>query len=144
MIEYIKGDLFTTKDKIIAHGCNSHGVMGSGVAKIVKEKFPAAYEGYVNGDHHLLGTNIYVNCGDVVIANCITQKGYGSTGDKFVSYDAVDSCTKRLKVYCNRYGIDSISMPKIGAGLGGGDWDILEKIIEKNIDNVHVKVYYLE
>jgi hypothetical protein len=37
-IEYIKGDLFTTKCKYIAHGCNSQGVMGPGVAKLIKEK----------------------------------------------------------------------------------------------------------
>ena len=144
-INYIKGDLFTSKDLLIAHGCNDCGVMGSGVAKTIKERFPAAYEGYKNGDHHLLGHNIYVNCDGVVIANCITQKGYGFAGDKrFVSYDAVDSCMSRLCNYCIRYGIKSISIPKIGAGLGGGDWAIIEKIIERAFKDVTVNIYVLD
>ena len=31
----------------------------------------------------------------------------------------------------------------IGAGLGGGDWDIIEKIIEKSCPDIEVVVYQL-
>jgi len=48
MIEIIKGDLFTTDCKVIAHQVNCTGTMGSGVAKIVKEKFPEVYKIYHN------------------------------------------------------------------------------------------------
>ena len=36
MIEYIKGDLFSEPHKIIDHVVNCYGVMGSGVAKIIR------------------------------------------------------------------------------------------------------------
>ena len=45
-IIYKKGDLLTTDADIIVHGCNCQGVMGSGVAKQIKEKFPNAYTIY--------------------------------------------------------------------------------------------------
>ena len=46
-IEYRKGDLFQTEIKTIVHGCNAQGVMGSGVAKIIRDKYPKAYDRYV-------------------------------------------------------------------------------------------------
>ena len=45
-IEYRNGDLFSTEIKYILHGCNSRGVMGSGVAFIVKNLYPKAFEEY--------------------------------------------------------------------------------------------------
>lgn len=32
-------------------------------------------------------------------------------------------------------------MPKIGAGLAGGNWDIIEQIINEEIGDVEVRVY---
>lgn len=43
----LNGDLFKTPFEIIAHQVNCQGVMGSGVAKQVKEKFPYVYSTYV-------------------------------------------------------------------------------------------------
>jgi hypothetical protein len=34
-------------------------------------------------------------------------------------------------------------MPKIGAGLAGGNWDIIAKIIEEESGTVEVRVYVL-
>ena len=42
MIRYEKGDVLTTNDDIIIHGCNSAGVMGAGVALAIKRKYPKA------------------------------------------------------------------------------------------------------
>ena len=36
-IEYRQGDLFQTDVRHIVHGCNAQGVMGKGVAKLVKD-----------------------------------------------------------------------------------------------------------
>lgn len=78
-IEYINGDLFSTNVRTIAHGCNAQGVMGSGVAKIVKALYPEAFSEYraVNIKSGLvLGEIITVPCKnkDKIIINAITQK----------------------------------------------------------------------
>lgn len=101
---YKSGDLFSTKDKAIAHGCNTMGVMGSGVAKIVKEKYPFAFNGYYThfnkmveeGNHHeFLGECVATYKDDMFIFNLITQNLTGNDGMKYVSYDAVDSAVKK-------------------------------------------------
>lgn len=149
MINYIQGDLFTTKDRLIAHGCNARGVMGSGVAASIKKMYPGAFEAYKMGPYDVMGTVIYhvsrsYDSRGTVIANCITQSEYGLTKNhRYVSYDALDTCMSNIHFYCIDNNIGSISIPKIGAGLGGGDWAVIEKIIQSKLDNILVNVYYL-
>lgn len=155
-IEYIKGDLFSTSIKTIVHGCNAQGVMGSGVAKVIKERYPKAYDRYrkeYEQYHHLkLGHIIPVPCGDrindpvnyKIIVNAITQEFYGRDGSRYVSYDAVAECMSTINKFFEVYGIDEVAMPQIGAGLGGGDWNVLSTIIESEMKNVKPVVYVLE
>ncbi len=72
-----------------------------------------------------------------VILNCITQEFYGKDNKRYVSYDAVDECMQELNIY------EEIAMPKIGAGLGGGDWSVIEAIINHRLNDRKVTVYYL-
>lgn len=145
MIEYIKGNLFSAKHPMIAHGCNAQGVMGSGVAKIIKEKFPEAY--IIYKEECASGLNMpfvsYWAGNGTIIANCITQKYFGYNGVRYVLYDYVDYCMEELnsKMICS--GIEYVAMPKIGSGLGGGDWRVIEAIINSRLSNQLVKVYEL-
>ena len=36
-----------------------------------------------------------------------------------------------------------IGMPKIGAGLGGGDWNIIKEIIEEELNGIDVTIVSL-
>ena len=158
-IKYVKGDLFSTDIKCIAHGCNTAGVMGSGVAAIVKKKYPETFkvykisctppEGVAESDFRrdLLGKTVIVNEKDKVIFNMFTQgdwsRAYG-TETRYASYDAIDECFQNAnELISNEYEDKRLAIPMIGAGLGGGDWDIIEKIIEKSCPDIEVTVYQL-
>jgi len=123
-IEYRKGDLFQTEIQTIIHGCNAQGVMGSGIAKIIREKYPKAYERYVSEhqNHGLaLGKLIVVPCGDKkndptnykIIVNAITQEFFGREDVRYVSYDAVDDAMVRINQFAETYGITEVAMPQI-------------------------------
>ena len=154
-IEYVKGDLFSTSIKTIVHGCNAQGVMGSGVAKIIREKYPRAYDRYRNEyelhQHLKLGSIIAVPCRDYeapdtvrVIVNAITQEFYGRDGKRYVSYDAVAEAMQHINRFFDVYGITEVAMPMIGAGLGGGDWKVISAIIESELKNVKPVVYSID
>lgn len=149
MITYKKGNLLDSTDVVIAHGCNARGVMGSGVALAIREKYPWAFEAYRNDPFRSLGTVIPSGIttleGSKIVLNCITQQNYGrDPNTRYVSYDAVDECMKLINamlpamIYNN-----AISMPKIGAGLGGGNWEIIEAIINYRLKDVDVTVWEL-
>lgn len=151
-IEYIKGDLFDTEIYVIMHGCNAQGVMGSGVARIIRERFEAAYktyaERYRNSGLHM-GVNIPVLAIDSktgnekIIVNSITQNYYG-TDRRHADYEAIASVMKDINRYCRMHGYEKIALPKIGAGLAGGDWNVISAIIESELKDVQPVVYYME
>lgn len=162
MINYVKGDLLTTPDRIIVHGCNAQGVMGSGVAKAIRAKYPKAFDDYsakcVNHRHYeypieqLMGVLIpSVQPDGKIILNAITQERYGKDGQKYVSYDAVDEVMYKIEhglmfkdiTGVRRIKSTNISMPKIGAGLGGGDWGVIESIIKHRLKDHNVTVWEL-
>jgi O-acetyl-ADP-ribose deacetylase (regulator of RNase III) len=149
-IEYRKGNMFDTDIKVLAHGCNSHGVMGSGVARIVRDDYPEAYNMYVDvvkgaayEDIDLMGTVIPVETKGKVIINAITQHDYGRDGRRYVSYDAVSDAMININDWCVKYGETHVAMPQIGAGLGGGDWNVIEAIILSELTDVQPVVYIL-
>jgi O-acetyl-ADP-ribose deacetylase (regulator of RNase III) len=152
-IEHRKGNLFDTDIKLIVHGCNAHGVMGSGVAKIVRDDYPEAYEQYKaeyelardNGEFALeMGSVGFVKSNGKVIGNAVTQYNYGGKeGVRYVDYEAVSNSIHEIIDWCLNNGHTQFAMPKIGAGLGGGNWDIIEMIIADDLrgHGVHCVVY---
>jgi len=152
-IEYIKGDVTLAESGVIVHGCNAQGVMKSGVAKAIKEKFPEAYDAYMtkhkSEDGLVLGENIHavskslIDDKIIVVTNAITQEFYGKDNKRYVDYDAIRSCMRNIAFSFD--GMTStVAMPKIGSGLGGGDWKTISAIIEEELSNYDVKVYHLD
>lgn len=133
MIKTNKGNLLDVTSGIIVHGCNAQGVMGSGIALAVKQKYPGAYEIYKSiyeANSLFLGDIAWyeVTHGKLFIANAVTQEKYGRDGKRYVNYAAIVQCFKEAisTAYSCRY---DLHFPCIGAGLGGGDWYIIEQLI---------------
>lgn len=113
----------------ILHGCNCFCTMGKGVAVDIRNRWPAAYAvdlDTAKGDKDKLGTFSSYRDGYITVINAYTQydykRAYGESGDIF-EYQAFKNIMDRLPPF------DLIVMPKIGAGLAGGNWDRIEKII---------------
>lgn len=70
---------------------------------------------------------------EVIVVNAYTQQFYG-THRRQVEYGALRSCFKELAVRVQGWNPKlRIAYPKIGAGLGGGDWDIIAPIIDEEL-----------
>lgn len=140
----IKGDLLKTGYKYIAHGCNAQGRMASGVAKAIRAKYPKAYDDYMGSKldgSMAMGVEIFSEQPDgKVVINMITQSDYGYDGDRYVSYDAVAEAFERTN---KRIPGETVAIPMIGAGLGGGDWKVIEAIINSTTPDLKVFVYAL-
>lgn len=151
-IKYIQGDVTEATQLIIGHGCNAQGKMNSGVAKAIRTKFPAAYRAYKEahdrGDLEV-GSNVVAVEGEFdsdqykIVFNMITQEYYGHDGKQYCDYDAIRSCLKYLNELAEALGETEIALPKIGAGLGGGDWNIISKIIEEESITFQPIIYFL-
>lgn len=147
MIKYVKGDVLRSNATLVAHGCNCRGGFGSGVALAVANKYPKTRRYYLdkfNTEGWELGDVQFVRETDNrVIANCATQDAYLPRGRKHADYPAIRKCMQTVKEFASANGL-SIAIPKIGAGLAGGNWVLIEKILQEVFTDYDVTVYYLE
>ena len=133
MFNIQRGDLFTVENGYIMHGCNAQGVMGSGVARIIRNKYPEAYERYAEQrPNYILGEVIPVKVGDdLTVINAITQDFYG-TDRRHADYDAIRQAMKGAThlVTTDQFSTTrELHMPFIGAGLAGGEPEVILQIM---------------
>ncbi|MBU1566557.1 MAG: macro domain-containing protein [Proteobacteria bacterium] len=135
-----KGDLIVLtlegRFDVIVHGCNCFCSMGGGIARAIQEKFPEAYSAdlaTIKGDQKKLGSfsfaTINRNGREVTIVNGYTQFQYHGA-NVLVDYDAVRKLFANIK---REFSGKRIGYPKIGAGLAGGDWQIIASIIDEEL-----------
>jgi O-acetyl-ADP-ribose deacetylase (regulator of RNase III) len=145
-INYIKGD--ATKpigngNKIIAHCCNDLGGWGLGFVIALSRRWDAPEKAYraMSKDDMVLGNVQFVDVeDDIVVANMIGQhQTWYENGIPPIRYDAVRECLMKVNEHAVANNA-TIHCPRFGAGLAGGDWDTIEKIIDETI-TVDVTVY---
>jgi O-acetyl-ADP-ribose deacetylase (regulator of RNase III) len=166
MIRYKEGDLIQLAKEgnfdVITHGCNCFCTMGAGIAPQMAKAFGCdnfQLERRGRGDINKLGCidyeikEIYIKKPifgtlitdfggqDLVVVNSYTQYRYGrnhADGDKTpVDYDAIRLCMRKIN---HIFKGKTIGLPMIGAGLAGGNWSVIERIIEKELNAMDIWV----
>jgi O-acetyl-ADP-ribose deacetylase (regulator of RNase III) len=161
--EEVDGDLIKLAKEgmfdVIAHGCNCHSTMGAGIAPQMAKAFGCDRFGMelYGSDVNKLGNIDYqqfiltkLTADDIkngnfkpelTVVNAYTQFNYGrnhTDGDlRPLSYEALTLCMKKINVI---FAKKHIGLPKIGAGLAGGDWDKIKSIIQKELVDCKVTV----
>ncbi len=133
MIKEITGDLLQLAKNesfdVILQGCNCHHSWNGGIAKQIKFQIPEAYAVDVDtpyGDKNKLGTISYTKLHPFTVVNCYTQYHSGPNG-VYADYDAIKTA---LEVVKSTFSGKRIGMPRIGAGLAKGDWNLIKSIIQ--------------
>lgn len=158
MIHYVKGNLLDSNCNYICHQVNCQGVMGSGIAKQIRERWPEVYQSYMNvhmnyalsgwgNRSKLLGKIdiVPINSSPYQsVINMFCQDTYGYDGDRYTSYDAFVEAL--LKIKDTIHHNFTIGFPKnIGCGLGGGNWKVISALIEAILgEDYDVYIYELE
>lgn len=134
MVTNIKGNLLSSDCVIRCHQVNCRGVMGAGLAKQVKEKYPEVFGPYSDLckalGNKLLGEVQFIACHDsTIIANMFAQDGCGTQGIQ-TNMAALEECLDRLQIFAAKTGL-KVGFPKyLGAGLAGGNWEKIEPLIK--------------
>lgn len=153
-IKHVKGDLVRMaldgEFDVIAHGCNCRCVQKAGIAKQISEEFPGAYEADLETRNipaaEKLGTLSWESVGtaeeatqeSVVVVNLYTQLDPGP----YFSLAAFRQALKRLHDMTDPP--DSIGLPHIGAGIGGGHWPDILRVIEEELGDRDVTIVEYE
>ena len=148
MIKIVDGDILQASEDIIAHQVNCMGVMGGGIAKQIKEKYPNVFDQYrkffVNNKFTALGKCQIVEAeNNKYIANIFGQYNYG-TNKQQTDYKALEEALFSLKVSAKDNNM-SVAIPyNIGCGLAGGSWSFVYNMIEEVFHDYDVVLYRWE
>jgi len=148
-IEYIKGDATTPKgdgNKIIVHICNDVGGWGKGFVLAISNRWKTPENSYRewfrSQDGFALGKVQFVQVEeDLLVANLIGQHkiGRAKNGTPPIRYKAVEEGLKLVAERATRSNA-VVHMPRIGCGLAGGKWEMIESIIRNHLLEEGVKV----
>lgn len=162
----IEGNLITLakegKFDVITHGCNCLSKMGAGIApqiakvfgcdKFTMEKLGESieklgnidYETFVLGKNSIWSLSIAKNNNnepELIVVNSYTQYKYGANHSdgalRPIDYEALTLCMRKIN---HQFKGKRIGLPKIGAGLAGGDWKIIKEIIKTELRDCIVTV----
>lgn len=137
---------------VIAHQANCFNTMKSGIAPLIAAYCPEAYEAdqkTEKGAASKLGGGTYGFTPDAVMVwNLYGQYNYGSErGVVYTDYAALGQALAAMGRWLSRSsGANEIGLPKLGCGLAGGNWIIVEQIIKDTLVlfGHHVTIYEKE
>jgi len=156
IVSEVRGDLVATLKKAIdsnvgrpflmAHGCNCFVTQGSGIAGQLRS-VPAVYEADVEygrkGDVTKLGEFSAAVWEDrAAVFNLYTQYEYGK-GERHVDYCAVKESVREMCRYLEDVNAP-VFLPLIGAGLAGGDWELIRQCIDKASGSTRIIIVHFE
>ncbi len=137
-IEHRTGDIFEQPDgNAILHVCNLKQCFGAGIAKVIKEKYPEAYDAdLATGKDNLQKLGSYsvgvVKSNGLCIVNIYAMPDFGQ-----FSYDAFDKALSKLEFRINAFNLAKPDSTKtilipygIGAGLAQGKYTVIKAIID--------------
>jgi O-acetyl-ADP-ribose deacetylase (regulator of RNase III) len=134
---------------MLAHVCNDVGKWGAGFTKAVERRWPGsgarwkrAVEILDNPLGQILFDSTPADADHIILVNMIAQHGVGTSQIR-VSYPALHKCLKMLAEVAKE-GIGGpmipVHMPRIGCGLAGGRWEVVEPIIRETLVRAGVEV----
>jgi len=117
------GNIIESNAQVIAHGCNRKGVMGAGVAKVIRTAYPECFKPYLDAcmRKEPLGSIIPVEChDDRWVVNILSQNTFGKRGTGvFATPEAILDGLNNTFNWMRGNELSTIALPEIGASYGG-------------------------
>lgn len=147
MIKFVSGDFFDYDADIRINTVNCVGVMGKGVALIFKNKFPDMFIDYYNackrnelkpGEPHVWkDENLFSSC---TIINFPTKVHWRNPS----KYEYIEEGLIWLRQYLLEKENSTVTLPALGCGNGGLDWNKVKIMINKYLSGLSTQILVFE
>jgi O-acetyl-ADP-ribose deacetylase (regulator of RNase III) len=139
----------STGTAIFMHGANCQSMMGAGIALEVRNRLPELYylDKYdIRTPHQKLGSFSAVLLGvgpdqkSKIGVNLYTQFNGGANFDMIAMINSLNSFILSLHPSLGASSDITIYIPKIGSGIGGGNWQKIEKELQNMLREFNLVV----
>ena len=152
-ITYVQGDATKPMGKdprIISHIVNDRSATwGAGFSRQLARLYPDAqidFRAWTRNseDFHLGGVRLFGAPKFLQIASMVAQEGFGPSNQPRIRYPALETCLGILADHAATHN-GTVHMPRIGCGIAGGKWDVVEELVENLLvqRGIQVLVYDL-
>jgi O-acetyl-ADP-ribose deacetylase (regulator of RNase III) len=150
-IQYITGDATNPQTeglRVITHCCNDIGVWGAGFVIALSRRWPEPEAIYRRAGKLELGEVQFCKVDSdqpTLVANIIGQHQVGSQGRiPPIRYEALrlgfQTIANSVLPFRDKTPV-SVHMPRIGCGLAGGDWALIEPLLQAVFGRLEIPVY---
>ena len=140
MIKILIGNIFESEMKTLVNTVNCVGVMGKGIAKVVKEQYPKMFEDYVHrckmGQVRLGEPYRYSDLTGVSIVNFPTKKHWRAA----TRLSDIENGLDYFVEHVHAWKIESVAFPPLGCGNGGLEWAKVGPLMYSKLKDLSIPV----
>jgi len=141
MITYVNGNLFDSEAQVLVNAVNTVGVMGKGIAKAFKDRYPEMFRQYrdlCKQERFDVGMLWIYKSPDKWILNFPTKKHWRSKS----KLEYVESGLQKFVEIYESENIESVAFPQLGCGLGGLNWETeVQPLMENYLSDLPTDIY---
>ena len=134
------GDIFESEMKTLVNTVNCVGVMGKGIAQIVKTKYPKMFDDYAHrcamNEVRLGEPYHYSDLTGISIVNFPTKQHWRAAS----RLSDIECGLDRLVAHVPTWKIESIAFPPLGCGNGGLEWTKVGPLMYSKLKDLDIPV----
>lgn len=142
-IEFVHGDIFRANVEALVDPVNCVGIMGKGLAREFRRRFPGASEEYMHFCRKggMVPGRLHISSEKGVVVIALPTKRHWRDPSYMQDIEAgLETLAKDVK----RLEIKSIALPALGCGNGGLPWKDIKRVIEKHLGSLKARVLVYE
>lgn len=146
MLYEVTGDILLSRAQAIAHGIAPNDPFDQGLARALREQWPAMHK-----DFHHYAHNAPPKPGEVWvwgsagirIFTLLTQDGTRDHGGRpgRATTSNVHHCLRRLRQLVEQEHITSLALPRLATGVGSLDWADVQPLIERHLGDLPIPIF---
>lgn len=141
MIEYVKMDIFDSPADALVNPVNTVGVMRDGLALRFKRAYPEMFRYYRvvcnNRELHPGWLNTWKGRTGKRIINFPTKRNWQEPS----KIEYIESGLRTFTARYQKWGIKSVSFPKLGCDLDGLEWEDINPLMEIYLGSLPITIY---
>lgn len=139
MIRFVHGNLLEAPEEAIVNAVNTVGVMGKGLALAFKQRYPENFRLYAAA----------CKAGEVAVGRMFVTRNPELVGPRWIvnfptkqdwrhpsKLEWIESGLDDLGKVLVANGIRSIAIPRLGCGLGGLPWELVQPLLVSALEGL--------
>lgn len=140
MIKILIGDIFESEMKTLVNTVNCVGVMGKGIAQVIKKRYPMMFADYAhrckNNQVQLGKPYYYSDLSGISIVNFPTKEHWRTA----TRLSDIETGLDYFVEHIHAWNVESVAFPPLGCGNGGLEWAKVGPLMYSKLKDLDITI----